>query len=309
MHERHRGLGFGILLLMVGAVWLLSLAHIVTINTLFALGALWPLILVAIGISIIFRNNRFVRAATWLALLAAVVCYGYFGSPARSPFIGGNLVVDGHTIIDTKWSDERQTVTFEKKPGIDSAELDLKFGASKLNIDSSASGLLEADILKDAVRYSPHSLSDNDNSPRLEFEMKSVNFGMLNNNAADLVSRFSLNKDVIWRINIQTGAESDNIDLSGLKTEKLKLETGVSQIKLKMGSYDTDVKIDAGASDIDITLPGDTGMKVRLDGALNSTDLDGWVKDGNWRYSPGFDEKDHQIIAEINMGVGNLKIH
>ncbi len=309
MHERHRGLGFGIFLLMVGAVWLLSLAHIVTINTLFAFLALWPLVLVAIGISIMFRNNRFVRAATWLALLAAVVCYGYFGSPARSPFIGENLVIDGHMVIDTKWGDERQTVTFEKKPEVDSAELDLKFGASKLSIDSSTSGLLEADILKDAVSYSPHSLSDNDRSPRLEFEMRSVNFRMLNNNAADLVSRFSLNKDVKWKINVQTGAESDDIDLSGLKTERLELKTGVSQIDLKMGSYDTDVKIDAGASNINITLPEDTGMKVRLNGALNSTKLDGWVKDGNWRYSPGFDEKSHKITAEINMGVGNLTIH
>ncbi len=303
MRVRHRGLGFGIFLLMAGAIWLLSLAHIVTINTFYAFLALWPLILVAIGISIIFRNNRFVRAGTWLALTAAVVCYGYFGSPVRPTLINWNFN------IDEKWSDERQTVTFEKKPGIESAELDLKFGASKLSIDSSGSGLVEADILKDAVRYSPHSLSDNDSSPRLEFEMKSVNVGMLNNNAADLVSRFSLNKDVIWKINIQTGAESDDIDLSGLKTERLDLKTGMSKIRLKMGSYDTYVRIDAGASKIDITLPEDTGMKVRLNGAMNKTDMDGWVKDGDWRKSPGYGEKSHNITAEINMGVGKLAIH
>lgn len=301
MQERHGGLGFGIFLLMAGAVWLLSLAHIVTINTLYALMSLWPLILVAIGISIIFRNNRFIRTTAWLAVLAAVVCYGYFGTPARSPFIGESF------IIDEKWSGERQTVTFEKKPETQNAELDLKFGASMLNIDSSASGLLEADIAKDAVAYS-QSFSDGDRTSRLEFALKNFNLGMLRDETS-MVSRFSLNRDVIWKINIQTGAESDDIDLSGLKTERLDLKTGASKIDLTIGSYDTYVKIDAGASKIDITLPGDTGMKVRFNGALNSTDIDGWAKDGDWRYSPGYDEKSHKITAEINMGVGNLTIH
>jgi hypothetical protein len=262
--------------------------------------ALCPLILVAIGISIIFRNNRFIRAATWLALLAAIVCYGYFGTPARSAFIRGSF------ITDEKWNGERETVKFEKNPQTENAELELKFGASKLNIDSSASGLLEADIVKDAVRYSRPD--DNDRTPRLEFEMKNFNIGMLKNEAS-MVSRFSLNKDVVWKIDIQTGAESDDMDLSGLKLERLELKTGMSEINLKLGSYDSDVKIDAGASKIDITLPEDTGMKVRFKGALNSTDLDGWSKDGDWRYSPGYDEKSHKITAEINMGVGNLTIH
>jgi|GEM_PF-1344751 len=301
MQQRHRGLGFGIFLLMAGGIWLLALAHIVTINTLYAFLALWPLILVVIGVSIIFRNNRFIRVGAWLALMAAVVCYGYFGTPARSPLIGGNFIIDG------KWSGERQNVTFEKKPETERAELDLKFGASKLNIDSSASGLLEADIVKDAVRYS-QSMSDGDRASRLEFEMRNFNINMLKDGAS-MVSRFRLNKDVIWKINVQTGAESDDIDLSGLKTERLDLKTGMSEINLKLGSYNSEVKIDAGASNIDITLPEDTGMRVRFSGALNSANLNGWVKDGDWRYSPGYNEKNHKITAEINMGVGNLTVH
>lgn len=303
MHDRHRGLGFGIFLLMIGSVWLLALAHIVTIKTLFALMTLWPLILVAIGISIIFRNNRFIRTTAWLAVLAAVVCYGYFGEPARSPFISGSF------ITDEKWSGERQTVSIDKKPETENAELDLKFGASKLNIDSSASGLLEADIVKDAVNYT-QSQSDGNHSPRLEFAMKNFNVGMLEDEAS-MVSRFSLNKDVIWKINIQTGAESDNIDLSGLKTEKLELKTGMSEIRLKMGSYDTYVKIDAGASKIDITLPEDTGMRIKLDGGVNSTNIDGsgWTEDGYWHYSPGYNDKSHKITASVHMGVGNLTVH
>ncbi|HEX2947759.1 MAG TPA: hypothetical protein VHT96_17620 [Clostridia bacterium] len=301
MQERHKGIGFGILLLTVGALWLLGLAHIVTINTFFAFLALWPLILVVIGISIMFRNNRFVRAGAWLVLVAVVVCYGYFGTPARSPFISGSF------IVDEKWSGERETVKFEKNPQTENAELQLKFGASKLNIDSSASGLLEADIVKDAVRYSKPS--DSDRTPRLEFEMRNFNIGMLKDDAS-MVSRFSLNKDVVWKIDIQTGAESDDIDLSGLKTEKLELKTGMSEIKLKMGSYDTDINIDAGASKIDITLPEDTGMRIKLDGGVNSTNIDGsdWTKDGDWHYSPGYNEKSHKITADIHMGVGNLTV-
>lgn len=296
MRNNGKGLGFGIFLLTVGIVWLLYIANIVTLSTVYALFTLWPLILVAIGVGIIFRNSWLIRTASWLVLLAVVVCYGYFAAPIKGPVI----------INNTKVADSK--VTLAKLPETEKGQLSLDFGAAQLFVDSTTSNLLDANINEGLVEHT-ESMRDNNRTAIIEFEMKGYNirnlelFNKLRND-------FHLNKNVIWELELDTGAVEGNLDLTDLKVGKLDIDTGASKFKLDMGSYNTELSIDAGASVIDITIPQDTGMKIKVEGGLNNTNLDGrnWTKKGDWSYSPEYDSKQYKIEADLNLGVGKLTV-
>ncbi len=295
MRDNGKGLGLGIFLLTLGILWLLSMAKIVTISTLYALITLWPLILVAIGIGILFRNKWAVRTVTWLVLLAVIVGYGYFAAPLNGP-----------VIIHTQSANTN--VTLDKLPNIEKGELKLDLGATKLFVDSQTANLLDASIDQELVSHRETTKED-DRTADIYFKMKGINLVNLKF-TNKMRNDFHLNKDVIWTLSLDTGAIEGNLDLSGLKVEKLDIDTGASMLKVAMGSYDTVLNLDAGASSIDITLPADTGIRVRMDGALNNTNLDnaGWEKKGNLHYSPDYDSKAKKIEAYINMGVGKLTI-
>jgi hypothetical protein len=301
MRNNGKGLGFGILLLTVGAVWLLSIAKIVTWSTLNALITLWPLILVAIGIGFIFRSNRLVRTLTWLVLLAVVIGYGYF-APSNNNWFKYDL----HFGDETNYTSDSMNVTLDKKQQNEKAELLLDYGAMKINIDSKTSGLLDATINDAIVK---HSENLDGSTASIKFEMKDekvINLGRLEKFRSD----YHLSKDIIWNLKLNTGAIDGNLDLSGLKVENLNIKTGVSSLDLDMGSYNTVMKIESGASKIDITLPEDTGMKIKLDGGLNNTNLEkeGWTEEDDWYYSPDYNLMDFKIEAEINNGFGNLSV-
>lgn len=291
-----KGLGFGLLLLTAGIVWLLSIAGIVTMSTFYALFTLWPLILVAIGVGFIFKNSRLIRTVSWLVLLVIVICYGYFTAPSK-----GYVIINGAQAANAK-------VTLEKLPETEKGELSLSLGATQLFIDSATSNLLDASISEELVEHS-ESLKDNNRTASIVFKMKGYNIANLKH-TNKLRNDFHLNNNVIWKLVLDTGAIEGNLDMTGLKVEKLDIDTVASKLKLDMGSYNTELKIDAGATKIDITLPKDTGMRIKLDGGLNSTNLDspGWVKKGGWRYSPGYDSKSFKIEADVDMGVGKLTV-
>lgn len=306
MRDGRKGAGFGVFLLIIGIVWLLSYYNVVTIKTLYALLELWPLILIAAGIGVFFKDKAFIRAAAWLTLLAVVICYGYFGNPKQVLSIG---IFTNDTASGTKQPyKDGDRLSFDRTPGVERGELRLSYGAAQLNVDSSAAELLEAETDLALVDYT-QSLKNNGNKSSFDFRMKNVRFG----NAKDTINsinRFHLSNGVIWEMYVDTGASKSNLNLSGLKVETLKVNTGASEISIDAGSYDTQIDIKAGASKIDITLPEDTGMKIKLEGGLNSTNFDeaAWTKDGAWYYSPGYNEKKYKAAAQISMGLGNLTV-
>ncbi|MEN6316780.1 MAG: hypothetical protein ABFD25_21290 [Clostridiaceae bacterium] len=296
MQNQGKGLGLGILLLTIGVLWALGIAGIVNMSTLFALFKLWPLILVAIGIGFIFRNNRLIKATAWLVILAVIVCYGYFKIPSK-----GSFIVDGSKVTTS-------AVTLEKRPETERGELKLEFGATQLNLDADTTNLLDAKISEELVRHSEVQ-KDGNRITSIRFWMKGYTISNFNHTET-LRNDFHLNRDVIWKLTLDTGAIEGNLDMKDLKVEELDINTGASKLQLDMGSCNTSLKLDAGATKIAITLPKDTGIRVRLDGALNDTNFDepGWEKKGDWRYSPGYDTKSFKIEADVDMGVGKLTV-
>ena len=294
MENRHRGLDFGVFLLTLGLLWILISTGVVTWSIIDALYVLWPLIIVIIGINIIFKRNGFIRVGAWIIFLAVLISYSYFYED-KSPS-GNNYVVS-------------DTVSIDRLADTQKAELRLALGGTKINLDSNTDKLLEASLQdKETKHFS--ELQENNSKAYIVFEKNRYTFGDLKF-IKDNGSSFHLNRNVIWDLDLDTGAIDGEFDMSGLKVQNLNLDVGAANVKLIMGSYDTKLKIGAGASKIDIELPQNAGIKVKMEGGLNNTNMDepGWQKLDDWFYSPGYDGKEFKLEADVSMGVGKFTVN
>lgn len=294
MENRHRGLGFGVFLLTLGLLWILINTGVVTWSIIDALYVLWPLIIVIIGVNIIFKRNGFIRAGAWIIFLAVLISYSYFYED-RSPS-GKNFVVS-------------DTVSVDRLPETQKAELRLALGGTKINLDSGTNKLLEASLQDRETKHSSE-LQENNSKAYIVFERNRYTFDDLrftSNNG----SSFHLNRDVIWDLDLDTGAIDGEFNLSDLKVQNLNLDVGAANVKLIMGSYDTKLKIGAGASKIDIDIPQNAGIRVKMEGGLNNTNMDepGWQKRDDWFFSPGYDSKQFKLEADVTMGVGKFTVN
>lgn len=290
-----RGVGFGVFLLTVGIIWVLWSVGVITWSIINSLFVLWPLILVIIGVNIIFRNNGIIKAVAWVAFLAILISHSYF-------FEGANNSGDGKQT-------ERKTIV-EMLPDTQKGNLRIAFGGTTISMDSNTSNLLEANIQDPGITYTE---SKNNGEASIAFEKKAYKITSFNNDVKNHNNRFHLNNGIVWDINLDTGAVNGNFDMSGLAVEKLTLNTGAANLRLIFGDKvrNPAVKINAGASKIDIDVPASAGVKIKMDGALNSTNLDGpgWEKKDGSYYSKGYEAAPVKMDMDVSMGVGKLSVN
>lgn len=290
-----RGIGFGVFLLTVGILWVLWSVGVVTWSIVNAMFVLWPLILVIIGVNIIFRNNGIVRAVAWIAFLAILISYGYFFDDRKNT---GEGITAGKNVV------------IEMLPDTQKGNLRLAFGGTKISMDSNTSNLLEADIQDPDITYTE---SNENGTASIAFDKKNYKITSLNSNLNNHNNRFHLNNQVVWDIDIDTGAVEGDFDMSDLAVGKLSLDTGAANLRLALGdrSANTVVEVNAGASKIDFDVPAAAGVKVKMDGGLNSTNFDGsnWEKRDGYYFSRGYEEASVKIDMDVDMGVGKLSVN
>lgn len=299
--ERSRGglAWFGLFILSIGLIWILVSVGVITWSIVNALIVLWPLILVVIGVNIIFRRNGLIKGLVWLVFLAVLISYSYF-------YEGGGT---GAGRTDTRNLTAGTAVNVEKHAETQDATLRLAIGGVKLQVDSDTSNLLDASLQDKDIKHS-YSFTEGSRSASIVFEKDRYDFNTFKVGYNE-PNVFHLNPDVIWNLDVDTGATDGSLDLSKLKVSEINMNMGAANMKLTLGSYSTVLNIKAGMSNIDITIPADTGIKVKLDGGLNSTNMDGpgWSHEGGYYKSPGYDDKQFKIEADVDMGVGKLTVN
>lgn len=293
---KNKHLGFGIFILSLGILLLLVNTGIIDWTIFNSLFDLWPVLLVMAGINIIFRHNEIVKVITWLAFLALLICY--------SVFYKGGIYIN-----NSKWNTSN-TVKYERKAGVEAGELKLDLSGTKLSLGSTSTDLVNAILKNSNIRNS----IDEENGGKKEYVVfqEKHPFG-INFNSNNEDCRIDINNSIYWDMDIDAGAINGTIDMSDLKVNNLKLDTGAANVKLIFGSKNNavNVTIDGGASNIESYIPSGTGVKVRLDTALSSTNLSelGWIKQGHDYISPNYDNASVKINMDVDMGAGKFDVN
>jgi hypothetical protein len=286
---KSRNIGFGVFLLSIGLIWfLINLDMIKVPNIINSFIMLWPLILIVIGVNVLFKHRAFVRGVSWLLFLTVIVSYSYF---AESKFI-----------IDDK---NNKTLSEQMDTDIKSREINIKFGATRIKIDSDTEKLFEASV-PGSTNYS-RSGSDKE---ILNFEKKNhtpFNFGE-NGRSCE----FHLNENVEWKVEVDAGAVSGTLDMTKLKVNKLNLNIGFGSMDLKFGSNSekTVAVIKTGFSSVNAAVPKSAGVRVKIKEGLSSSNVKGlgWERQGDWYVSTNYDEAESKIDLEVKTGFSSFDL-
>jgi hypothetical protein len=270
---------------------------VITWAVIDALLVLWPVALIAVGVNMAFKNNEIVKAITWVLFLAVIISYSYFIEDKK---LDGNLEMQASS----------QNVTFEKKPKTAYGEFNLSLGGLKLALDSNTANLMDAAINDPDVRHSMEYKNDEETAAITFDKKRYFTFGSHGNKEYEC--GFHLNNDIVWDMNIKTGAVNGTFDMADMKVSGMDLDVGAGNLKMVLGSkYErTRLKINAGASKLDVVLPESAGVRVKMNGALNKTNFGelNWTKQGDYYQSQNYDDAASRIDMDVNMGVGKLTI-
>ncbi len=264
-HRHYRSIFWPIVLLGVGAVWLLSnLGYIQTIDPGF-LFRIWPILLIIIGLDILFG-----RVAPWIsALLGLVVIGGLIAVLVYAPALG--LARPAQVTTE-------QLV--EPVGGATSAIVDLRLSLEPSTVTTltGSQNLIEADM----KHYGKTFLTVSGET------QKKVVLGLESATAGDnwfTWPSFSTgwNNDTYWNIGLTNlipidlrvdgSLGSSELDLSGLKLSDLnvKASMGSMEIVLPVSAEAYDMDINGSAGSLEVTLPENTTLSVHLDGSAGSS--------------------------------------
>ena len=279
----------GLVLIVLGILLLLINLGYLSFDIFFSIFELWPLILIAIGVNIIFKNNQTVSYITWGLVILIIIIHTIYTQGASNSNI-----------------DSRDNIVIEKHAKTKYGELDLEIGATEIRLDSTDQNLLSVDIIGRQLDYKDdyknnYEIAIIDIETRMLRSIRRQNFNSIYN--------FYLNEDVIWDLNFDVGAIAGEIDLEDIPVKYIDLNTGAADLTFILGDkHDLDFDIDTGASDLSFIFPEDAGLKIKMDIALSDTnisDLD-LIHRGDYYISQDYDNANVVINLDIDMGLGNI---
>lgn len=293
------GLVGPVLLIGVGIFFLLSNLGLITWDFWEAVGRLWPIVLIALGLDLLVGRRSLLGSA-----LVVLVTVGLLGTGLLWLNQGGGRgeIVSGEIS--------------QSLAGATSAEMDIVFSVGRLQLEALAaeSPLLVAGMLE----YDERSREQVEQTFRKEgdvahFELAArgtasgIPFGSQNqHNAWELM----LNRDVPLDLQIRTGVGESDIDLSLLNLTNLSVSTGVGQTTIIMpGQGQVSGVINGGVGELLIRIPDGMAARIDVKTGLGASHIGGdFVRDGSVYTSPGYETAVDRLDLELRAGIGQVTV-
>ncbi len=269
MSERkpYRSFFWPIVLIGVGAIWLLINTNIIPQENLGVLWRMWPLLLVMAGLDILFaRRSPVIGALLGLGLLAGVVLI-VLNAQALGIQTTGTLTRDAFT---------------EKTGNAQKADINLSFGLEPAVVSTvvDAENLIEVDMLHYGKAWFNAS-GDASKQVRLT---QTNDFNMFNwalpEDSASPRWQIGLNPEVPMSLTIDGGLGIEDVDLTGLQLTAFKYDAGTGRVALVLPASAQlyTARIDAGTGAFDLTLLENSDITVYIEGSTGAFDV--MVPDG-----------------------------
>ncbi|HEX9268533.1 MAG TPA: DUF5668 domain-containing protein [Candidatus Limnocylindria bacterium] len=291
-----RGVFWPLALIAVGLVFLLANYGLIEPVSFVTLLALWPVLLILIGIDIAFARRWPIAtlvaevAIIGLALLLAATQPSVL-TLAPFQFGGSNACREPSGQVSAS------------RGNADSLDLRVRGGAARYRVTGGASGLLEA-------TWDPGlCLSDRRNGSRAELEL--TQGGARPGRSSDEVS-VRVATDVPLALRFDAGAGDFFVDLHDVRTSEARFNVGASSMTLVLPhpSGDVGVRIDGGAANVNIEIPSDVEARITVSGGLVSSNTANsrTTKDGNVIQTAGYGAAKDRVTVTVNGGASSVNV-
>ncbi|MCK4308452.1 MAG: hypothetical protein KAW42_00540 [Candidatus Atribacteria bacterium] len=312
----------GLTLLLIGIIFLANTLEILEWSVWSNIVKLWPLLLVSLGLSLIFRGKSLSFVGPLIIFLGIIAGMGasYMGISFEGEIVreaktlSQEIVIEVEKVPETEVDPEAEItpeteVALETKeyPKIERASIELKLDLGKLTMGESTTLLYECISQYQYKEFEPfekYSSTEKEVSILIyHLPVREKNFYNVKNDW-----QLKLNNQIIYNLSVETGAINIDCNLSGFKVEKLYIESGASNINLVIPQYDSKIIIDTGASNIDIAIPKNVGATVSIDSGIAIKDLDDFIKRNSTYISNNYNSSEFKVEIEIDCGVSHIDI-
>jgi len=290
----------GLVLILAGVVWFINLTDFIHVNWYVAAKTLWPLVLIAIGISLVAGRYKFVTMLVWVLTFAVFIGYG---------IIHGNRkeLKSRQEFFEIK-SAETEKIPAEDKIVLDSETLEGKLiidlDIARINIEDGNSNLLA---------------KLDTNIPNLEQQhiggkqtvLKYIHHNKEKSNAA---SNFNLqiSHAIPWEMETTFSVVDGKLNFSRIPVKKLALKLEVGDLDLVIGNKQehTVIEIQAGAADLDIYIPENVGLMVNSGKLFSNISFHNikMTNQDNIYISDNYENALHKIEMHIQSALSTIEI-
>jgi len=325
----------GLTFLLVGTILLANTLEILDWSVWSNLFKLWPLLVISLGLSLIFRGKSLSFMGPLIIFLAIIFGVGasYMGisfeeeivrevkTLSREIVIEVEKVPETEVALEAEITPEIETApetetTLETEVALETKEyLEIERVSIKLNLDVGKLTMGESTpLLYECIsQYRYKEFEPFEEFSRTEKEANIIIYHSpvikrkISNNIRNHW-QLKLNNKIIYDLSIKTGAINTDCNLLNFKIEKLYIESGASNINLVVPEYDSKIIIDTGVSNIDIAIPKNVGAIVNIDSGIAIKDLDDFIKRNGTYISHNYHGSEFKTEIEIDCGVSNIDI-
>lgn len=327
----------GLTFLLVGTILLANTLEILDWSVWSNLFKLWPLLVISLGLSLIFRGKSLSFMGPLIIFLGIIAGVGasYVGVsfegemvrevktlsreivievekvPETETALEAEITPEIETAPETEISPETETeVTLETKEylEIEKASIRLNLDVGKLTLGESTPLLYEC---VSQYRYKEFEPFEKYSSTEKEASIFIYHSPVIKRRISNNIRNYwqlKLNNKIVYDLSVKTGAIDIDCNLSDFKVEKLYIESGASNINLVLPQYNSKITIDTGVSNINIDIPKNVGAIVNIDSGIAIKDLDDFIKRNGTYISQNYNESEFKTEIEINCGISNIDI-
>lgn len=299
-----KGKTFGIILILIGIAWLIRQTGVISVNWMASFKKLWPVFLVALGVSLMAGQRRKLKAGIWVLTFALLIGFGIYkrNEPGRIIYFYDNSKVDYGPVLQVEKVQAENEISLPA--GIEEGKLILQLGAVNLNLSDGGGDLL---------------VSLDSNIPNLEQRLAEGKQTVLEYtheklNSPNSTRKFNLemNPEILWDINANLSVIDGKLDLGKIQVRNIDLNLGAGDVVLVIGGMqkDTNVNLRAGAADLSIYLPESAGLRVKagkLFTDLSFHNISVTSKDGVY-LSDNYETAAQSINIDVQSAISSIKI-
>ncbi len=314
---KFRNIFWGIILIFIGILGILNNLDIVDLSW-HKLLALWPVILILWGISVLPVKDLI---KTLLVVVTLLLSLFYISTEAVDTYDRFNSFGwHVHTFKDDYFYDDDtgDSLISGKNTGsflipfpenIKTASLVVDAVAGEFDLNDTTTNLATFKINNKylARKYTYFVKTQGDNA-KVNITFKKHENIKLGRHEGKAVLK--LNTKPVWSLKFNAGAADLEMDLSQFKVKKVDIDAGAASIDVKIGDKlkDVDVDIDAGASSITLRIPEKVACVIDVNTFLSDKTFDGFEKKNGKYYSYNYENNDTVIKISIDSAVSDVNI-
>lgn len=287
-----------ILLIGLGVIFLLSNFALLAFNVWDALLRLWPILLIAIGLDIIFGRRGtaatiIIRVALGVLLVAAVVWM------AAAP-------VAGQTLVD---KDVSQALDGATRGSVDIAAA---VGSLHYSGGAPAGQMVDGEVHHSSGQSV--SMSSSASGGSRTFSLNTSGSSMYMPGPRSDNWTLTLTDSIPLDMNLELAVGEQFIDLSGLQVDHLKANLAVGRIDITLpeaaaNGARASWEVSGAIGEIVVRIPRGAAVRVQADTGLVSVSAGkGLSKDGELITSPAYSEGKPAIDLRIGLAIGSVRI-